>query len=261
MKGVQPKTKLRWEMLQRELWRRVDRPRLETGERAPFAPPADTYAGLGRTTPLPLPSVFPDKMSMAKALVRPGANADASDVHEVARELAGFPLSVLQRLARRGVQVIAVREHVAHHIGTSGRPRGWPPGSTWEMVHGVYDVVARQVVVATKDVDGARVLVDRTSLAHEVGHALDVWRPLHWRGAFRGAHRATRAFREAYEKDRPRLESEDRRYFLQPGAAGRSEAFAEGFALAVVGSAAEQARMPHLVEFWRDVLRRAQETT
>lgn len=255
MRGVQPKANLRLQALERELWRRVERPPSEP------APVQDVYAGLGRTAPLPLPSAFPDKMSMAKALVRPAANADASDVHEVARELAGFPLAVLERLARRGVQVIAVREHVAHHIGTSGKPRGWPPGSTWDLVHGVYDVVARQVVVATKDVDGARALAARTSLAHEVGHALDVWWPLHWRGAFRGAHRATRAFREAYEKDKPRLEAEQRRYFLQSGAAGRSEAFAEAFAVAVVGSATEQARMPHLVAFWRDVLRRAQETS
>ncbi|WP_147471496.1 anthrax toxin lethal factor-related metalloendopeptidase [Nocardia stercoris] len=89
-------------------------------------------------------------------------------------------------------------------------PRGWPPGQTWDNVPGLYRTTTHQVALGSKGEH------DTLSLAlHETGHAFD---------AALGTASESAEFRQLYD----RMDGLNP-YFAQPGDAGRSETFAEGF--------------------------------
>jgi hypothetical protein len=129
------------------------------------------------------------------------------------------------------------------------QPRGWPEGSTWENTDAVHLPAARTLVFAEKRRDRAGRVVESTRiegvLRHEIGHAFD-------QASGRGAamRSSTPAFLAAYVADARRIPALDRGqlgYYLQRGAAGRQETFAEAFAILLGGGSDE----PHRETFAR----------
>lgn len=111
-------------------------------------------------------------------------------------------------------------------------PRGWYPGATWDDADGVYDTSTRIAAVAEGPLAGSSSSERRRGvLAHEFGHALDDASAI---------FSSRNEFKVAYKRDVDGMTQSERDqlgYYLQPGAAGRSEAFAEAFAH-VIGEAA-----------------------
>lgn len=116
------------------------------------------------------------------------------------------------------------------------KPRGWPPGLTWDAVDGAYSPSRNLVVVAeeTRDTNNKWNKSNRTEdvTRHEVGHATDY---------AMGKFSNTAAFTQAYEADTqamPAALTGTLKYFLQSGDGGKEEACAEGIAAREGGSTA-----------------------
>ncbi len=114
------------------------------------------------------------------------------------------------------------------------KPRGWPPGLTWDAVDGAYSPSLNMVVVAeeTEDANGKWVKSNRTEdvTRHEVGHAVDFGL---------GKLSNTAAFTKAYEDDEKNMPAKlaaPLKYFLQNGDGGKEEACAEAIAAREGGS-------------------------
>jgi len=114
------------------------------------------------------------------------------------------------------------------------KPRGWPPGLTWDAVDGAYSPSRNLVVVAeeTRDTNNKWNKSNRTEdvTRHEVGHATDY---------AMGKFSNTAAFTQAYEADTqamPAALTGTLKYFLQSGDGGKEEACAEGIAAREGGS-------------------------
>lgn len=116
------------------------------------------------------------------------------------------------------------------------KPRGWPPGLTWDAVDGAYSPSRNLVVVAeeTRDTSNQWVKSKRTEdvTRHEVGHATDY--------AINKLS-DSKAYTQAYEDDikaMPAALTGTLKYFLQSGDGGKEEACAEGIAVREGGSTA-----------------------
>ncbi len=114
------------------------------------------------------------------------------------------------------------------------KPRGWPPGLTWDAVDGAYSPSRNLVVVAeeTRDTNNKWNKSNRTEdvTRHEVGHATDY---------AMGKFSNSAAFTQAYEADTPVMPAAltgTLKYFLQSGDGGKEEACAEGIAAREGGS-------------------------
>ncbi len=117
------------------------------------------------------------------------------------------------------------------------QPRGWPTGSTWDNTDAVHLPARRMLVFAEKrrTRDGRIVPSSRVEsvFRHEVGHAFD--RATGAAGLYQSAGAG---FMFAYHRDVTRMPEKNRtalNYYLQRGAAGRQEAFAEAFAILLGG--------------------------
>ncbi len=106
------------------------------------------------------------------------------------------------------------------------KPRGWPPGSSWDDVDGAYDVGGKRIIVAERQTSpkspGSNNIEGLTR--HETGHAVDHLK----------SFSDSKEFKDAYDREAaniPKPDSETLKYFLQKGEAGREEAFAEMFAI------------------------------
>ena len=188
-----------------------------------------------------------DRLALARRLVVPGGSGDAADAELVAQELSKMPLSKLEAMERGGVKVVACRgsvtDYLAHLRGV--KPRGWPPGSSWDSVPGLYLPSTKEVVIATRghgtpggafvppmgDGHGSYNLV-----LHEAAHALD--------DVVGGSSDA--AFLAARQADIGALPP----YETQAGVAGPSETYAESIAIKYGGTAAQQAARPNLMKFF-----------
>lgn len=114
------------------------------------------------------------------------------------------------------------------------KPRGWPPGSTWDSVDGAFSPGKKLIVVA-EDVEqpnGQWQKSNRTAdiTRHEAGHAAD---------AALNYFSATPEFAKAYDDDKAKISAPDQKtlsYFLQGGKSGPEETFAEGIASSEGGS-------------------------
>ncbi len=159
--------------------------------------------------------------------------ADDRDGMLVAAELAKLPPRLLAKLHDQGTRVVVCRTSVTEYrTDLRGvHPRGWPQGSTWGEVSGLYDPARNEVVVAS---DGRRILNSGSInvVHHETTHALD-------RG---GDGSDAPTFRAARDADLVTLSLYER----QPGAAGRSETFAESLARYLNGAE----KLPHLASYW-----------
>lgn len=114
------------------------------------------------------------------------------------------------------------------------KPRGWPPGLTWDAVDGAYSPSRNLVVVAeeTRDTSNKWVKSNRTEdvTRHEVGHAADF---------AIGKLSDSKDYTQAYEDDikaMPASLTGTLKYFLQSGDGGKQEACAEGIAVREGGS-------------------------
>lgn len=183
---------------------------------------------------------------IARSLVVPGGSGTQQDVDLVVAELEKMPAAALLAMARDGTKVIACRGNVTDYAPElSGvRPRGWPPGATWDTVPGAYMPDKNAVVIATTGhgtPQGAHVPAtgeghgSANLVIHEAAHAID---------AATGASGST-AFNEARNKDIDGLTD----YEKQPGAAGQSETFAESAARYYGGGNA--CNTPNINDYWR----------
>lgn len=233
----------------------LDAYRAAYGSNAGLRPTLDALSRqfeLGTTTPATRTVVSPEASALAARLVHAGGSADGLDVAAVSREVAALPVELLRRIEASGIRFVACRESVTDELASlrGVTPRGWPPGSTWDQVPGLYDPGTKRVVVATKSgPSGARVVPETGNahgsaelLLHELGHALDANKTL-------GFTSANADFRRAWDADRPALERAHETYLLQPGDAGPQEALAEVLARVLGKHSAEADRTPHLRDF------------
>lgn len=144
---------------------------------------------------------------------------------ELHDQMAAFFRGNLDRYPDAGIYLgrghVPDLDHLEHLADK--HPRGWPEGSTWKEVAGAYSPNKRVVAIGTGPTGSASVGL------HEFGHAVD---DMHRRSLGTVAS-VTGEFSDAY--DRAVAASYDRGfwispYYLQPGADGKSEMFAEAFA-------------------------------
>lgn len=163
-------------------------------------------------------------------------------------ELIKLPLAGLRALAHK--RVVVCRNSVTEiRTDLRGvRPRGWPEGRTWDNVPGLNDPSGNRVIIATRngripppgDGHAASNLV-----LHEVGHGID--------DAVGGGSN-TEEFQTARTADQAHLSS----YFLQAGAPGLRETYAESLARFYNNDPTDAATYPHLHAYWAsDPLTRA----
>lgn len=212
-----------------------------------------------------VPSVAPasvtgpttESRALAAKLTVAGGSADASDARLVAAQLAQLPAAALKKMEAAGLKVVAARGSVTD-VCTELRgvqPRGWPPGATWDQVPGLYDPSRKAVIIATVEAEGGqREVPPRGELhgaydlvLHETGHSFDFRKVLDKKGS------PNAAFGKAYEADRASLQARGESYLLQPGSAGREEAWAESFARYFAGDPQLGDVMPHLQGYWQGV--------
>jgi hypothetical protein len=137
------------------------------------------------------------------------------------------------------------------------QPRGWPATSSWQEADAIHFPAQRLLVIAEKRRDrrGQIVAASRVGgvLRHELGHAFDM--AIGNQDRFRSA---SAEFLLAYHADVKQLPSEAGRemaYYLQPSEAGRQEAFAEAFGIALGGGSdvtkesAFRQTFPHVLAF------------
>lgn len=192
----------------------------------------------------------PDADKLARSLVQAGGSGTKEDVERVVAELKKMPTSALQTLKDSHTNVIACRNSVTDYAADlkGVRPRGWPPGKTWDNVPGAYlpdrnTVVFGVIGHGTKE--GPHIA--RTGeghgsanlVVHETTHAID---------AHIGQSRNSRSqdFSAARAKDVAALPA----YELQKGLAGPSETYAESSARFYGGSHAS-IKTPALDNYWR----------
>jgi hypothetical protein len=86
----------------------------------------------------------------ASALVTTAGSADAADAALVADEVDKFPSTTLSALSTLGSRFVVCRGSVTDYLTTlrGVRPRGWPPGSTWDTVPGLNDSSRSETVIA-----------------------------------------------------------------------------------------------------------------
>jgi len=191
---------------------------------------------------------------LAAGLVHAKGTATSADTQAVARELQQLPPTLLQAAQRAGVDVMVCRTSVTDYMTElkGVRPRGWPPGSTWDQVPGLYSPSKNEVVIATESRLGGRIVSTRhgseNMVFHELGHSLDATHAL---GSSINSKNA--AFRAAYNADVPRLQVQNQTYLLQEGDAGPNEAFAETFARYYNGDSTLQRDLPAMYAYWHSI--------
>lgn len=117
--------------------------------------------------------------------LRAGGTSTADDAKAVAEGMKKFPKKVLEDLNKAGIQTECCRGPVTESIPElkGVQPRGWPAGSTWDSVPGVYSGTVKKVVVGTMEKDGKRHVPGKGEgpiphgtpnlIGHEGGHAFD----------------------------------------------------------------------------------------
>lgn len=166
---------------------------------------------------------------LARQIVGPAGSGTADDVDAVVKEMALLPQWVLAAAVARNIKVVACRNSVtdADPRLRGVTPRGWPPGSTWDMVPGAG---GDPVIISTMTApDGGRMIPptghghgSTSLLRHEFAHALG-------RTGALGVTDRSSDFVAAYESDRSSMTSSHKSYLLQPPPAGTEEAFADMF--------------------------------
>ena len=189
------------------------------------------------------------RLRVARDLCGAGGSATDGDRVVVAIELSRMPGEALDLLRRAGTRVVVCRGAVTEHRPdlAGARPRGWPPGFTWNDVPGLYDGARNEVLVATRG--HAPRSAGRVPAKGE-GHAsasLAVHVACHAVDARGGSPSSSTEFRAARSADRDALPE----YCRQPGSAGLDESWAESAALFSAGPGEMAASLPHLHRYWK----------
>lgn len=143
-----------------------------------------------------------------------------------------IPKNVRDAIENEGVTVVPTDKVTDVMPELKGmKPRGWPPGSSWEDVDGAYDVDGKRAIIAERQNAGNKPQNRNVEglTRHEVGHAADAT----------GKFSDTKDFKDAYDKDVPGIPkpaASTLDYFLQSGDAGHEETWAEGFAVETGGA-------------------------
>ncbi len=176
--------------------------------------------------------------------------ADANDANLVAYEFCKFPLHMQQALDAGGGKIVVCRGSITEHrTDLAGvHPRGWPAGSTWDSVPGVFSSDRNELVIATTGHGtpaGAHVPAtgeghgSSNLVLHEGAHGIDHNGPA-------GVNSGSSGFNAARTADAPTLSA----YENQPGAAGQEESFAESAARYYGGDPNDAANHPNLNNYW-----------
>ena len=193
--------------------------------------------------------------------LRAGGTSTADDAKAVADGMKKFSKKVLEEMNKNGIQTECCRGPVTESMPELAGvlPRGWPAGSTWDSVPGVYSGSAKKVIVGTMEKDGKRHVPESGEgpiphgtpdlIGHEGGHAFD---------AADGTLKSKNAkFLEARTDDITTGNPDGMwgprdNYFLTTAEGGAndagstSETFAESFAMHFAGAS----RWPKLEAFW-----------
>ena len=153
------------------------------------------------------------------------------DAASIQRKVDGLPGFVKKNLFDNNLTIDVVGDSVveARPDFAGVRPRGWPLGKTWDVVPGLFSADTNTVILAT---NGKYPTGSFDMYYHEIGHAFD-----HYNGLS-----ISDRFMSAYSSDKSSMSS----YFLQPGKAGPSEAFAESFARYYGGDPKIKSNWPNL---------------
>ncbi len=193
--------------------------------------------------------------------LRVAGTSTADDAKAVGAGLKKFPKKVLEQLNQAGIQTECCRGPVTEAMPElkGVQPRGWPDGSTWDSVPGVYSGAVKKVMVGTMEKDGKRHVPEQGEgpiphgtpdlIGHEGGHAFDV---------ADGSKKSEDAkFLAARQEDIDAGNPDGMwgprdNYFLTTAEGGAndagstSETFAESFAMHTGGNS----RWPKLEAFW-----------
>jgi hypothetical protein len=170
--------------------------------------------------------------------------------------IAKVPASVQQALDDAGISMKVGETLPDINPDFAGEPpRGWPEGFTWDSVQGAFGENQIMVSEYTLDQRGERNKISKglteMTVWHETGHAYD--QALEYISE-------TPDFQEAYERDAAAIPEADRprlNYYLQEGAAGRSETFAQVFGEHVggrTGRRSTSASFPSVSEFVQEAI-------
>jgi hypothetical protein len=178
--------------------------------------------------PKPAPRKRPPKPSESSYTLEIRGPLDDADVAEFRQAVERFPRPVLETLRKFGVRfVYGDKLSSIDPTEAALQPRGWGTG-TWENADGAYAAASKEIRVSRtyrKDTGEYAISYRKFGvLRHETGHGFDA--ALGWASG-------KDQFRKAYLQDIAAIPAESRKdlaYFLQPGHAGREEAFAEVFA-------------------------------
>lgn len=178
---------------------------------------------------------------LAGEVVVTAGSATDEDRKAVLAQVERMPEGGLQALKDAGIKITVVRDSVVEALPSlkGVQPRGWPPGSTWDSVPGLYDPDTKQVIIATRNGKVPKTGDGHGSVNlvyHETGHAIDE--------AVKGHTDAD--FVKARDADMAALPA----YLAQTGDAGPEETYAETLALYQSDPDACRKQYPNLYAYW-----------
>lgn len=194
---------------------------------------------------------FASRLELARDLIDTGGSGTLSDGALVVEDLMKLPSDALTILRDQGTRVVVSRGSVTdYREDLEGvRPRGWPPGSSWDDVPGLNSSAANEVVIAIighGTEEGARVPQageghgSYNLVLHEAMHAVDK------NDTSRDSRSGGEGFTTARDADVGALSS----YLAQAGGAGRSETYAEAAARYYGGDTTLEAELPELYDYF-----------
>jgi hypothetical protein len=198
-----------------------------------------------------------EKAGVVTRIMKAGGTATVEDAKVVAKGMKVFPTKILKAMKKNGSTMVACEGAITdYRADLKGvQPRGWPAGDTWDKVPGVHMGNTKEVVVGTMDDGTGKRKVPGPGegpvthgaydlIGHEGGHAFDT----------DGSpdKNKTPAFRKARKKDIKdgKMVAPKDTYFLQSGAAGCQETFAECCARHFGNDAKLATDWPELKKFW-----------
>ena len=205
-----------------------------------------------RAPPQPSPEQLKLRREAATKATDTAGSGTADDSALVVDQLAKMPKALLDAINTSGTKVKVCRGSVTDYLTDlkGVKPRGWPPGSTWDSVPGLQQQNGKthEVVIATIGHDKGNAHVPVTGeghgsanlVIHETAHGVDYASDPH---VSAGA-----PFNGARDPDKPALSA----YESQPGNAGQEETFAESCARFYSNDPSSASNTPHLHKYWRD---------
>lgn len=198
----------------------------------------------------PTPAQLALRKDAARQASAVAGSGTPEDVDLVVDQLAKMPKALLDALKANGTKVKVCRGSVTDYLTElrGVRPRGWPPGMTWDSVPGLQQPSRKEVVIATIGHAGNNAHVPATGeghgsanlVIHETAHGVDYSQTPHIS--------AGSVFNAARTPDVGALPA----YETQPGNAGQEESFAESCARFYSDDPFSAESTPHLHKYWRD---------